>query len=41
MTQTTSDRTRFSHLSLIKTAINLDYQIDHGAGAVDEVLSGP
>jgi GH15 family glucan-1,4-alpha-glucosidase len=28
----------FSHLSLINAAINLDHQIDHGAGSVDEVL---
>jgi GH15 family glucan-1,4-alpha-glucosidase len=25
----------FSHLSLINAAINLDYQLDHGAGSVD------
>jgi GH15 family glucan-1,4-alpha-glucosidase len=30
----------FSHLSLINAAINLDYQLDHGAGSVDRVLSG-
>jgi len=24
----------FSHLALISTAINLDYQLDHGAGFV-------
>jgi GH15 family glucan-1,4-alpha-glucosidase len=28
----------FSHLSLIGAAINLDYQLDHGAGSVGEVL---
>jgi GH15 family glucan-1,4-alpha-glucosidase len=27
----------FSHLSLINAAINLDYQLDHGAGTVDVV----
>ncbi len=27
----------FSHLSLINAAINLDYQLDHGAGRVDVV----
>jgi GH15 family glucan-1,4-alpha-glucosidase len=35
----------FSHLSLINAAVNLDYQLDHGANSVDEVsspfLSGP
>jgi GH15 family glucan-1,4-alpha-glucosidase len=30
----------FSHLSLINAAINLDYQLDHGAGSVDRVLTG-
>jgi GH15 family glucan-1,4-alpha-glucosidase len=29
----------FSHLSLINAAINLDYQLDHGAGSVDQVLA--
>ena len=29
----------FSHLSLISAAINLDYQLDHGAGRVG-VISG-
>jgi GH15 family glucan-1,4-alpha-glucosidase len=29
----------FSHLSLIGAAVNLDYQIDHGAGSVEQVLS--
>ena len=29
----------FSHLSLISAAINLDYQLDHGAGSVERVLS--
>jgi GH15 family glucan-1,4-alpha-glucosidase len=29
----------FSHLSLINAAINLDYQLDHGAGDVSHVLS--
>ncbi|HEX6932887.1 MAG TPA: glycoside hydrolase family 15 protein [Streptosporangiaceae bacterium] len=29
----------FSHLSLINAAINLDYQLDHGAGDVEPVLS--
>jgi GH15 family glucan-1,4-alpha-glucosidase len=28
----------FSHLSLINAAINLDYQLKHGAGQVSEVL---
>ena len=28
----------FSHLSLITAAINLDYQLDHGAGWVDPIL---
>jgi GH15 family glucan-1,4-alpha-glucosidase len=30
----------FSHLSLINAAINLDYQLDHGAGDVAGVLAG-
>lgn len=30
----------FSHLSLITAAINLDYQLDHGAGAPEAVLAG-
>jgi GH15 family glucan-1,4-alpha-glucosidase len=30
----------FSHLSLISAAINLDYQLDHGAGSVERVLVG-
>jgi GH15 family glucan-1,4-alpha-glucosidase len=30
----------FSHLSLINAAINLDYQLDHGAGEVDLTLAG-
>jgi len=29
----------FSHLALINAAINLDYQLDHGAGDVEPVLS--
>ena len=29
----------FSHLSLINAAINLDYQLDHGAGAVERPFS--
>lgn len=29
----------FSHLSLISAAINLDYQLDHGSGLVDPVLT--
>jgi GH15 family glucan-1,4-alpha-glucosidase len=29
----------FSHLSLISAAINLDYQLDHGAGQADQVLA--
>jgi GH15 family glucan-1,4-alpha-glucosidase len=29
----------FSHLSLINAAINLDYQLDHGAGDVEAVLA--
>src|SRR5262249_53869855 len=29
----------FSHLSLINAAINLDYQLDHGAGDVGPVLA--
>ena len=28
----------FSHLSLINAAINLDYQLDHGAGNLGAVL---
>jgi GH15 family glucan-1,4-alpha-glucosidase len=28
----------FSHLSLIRAAVNLDYQLDHGAGSVGAVL---
>ena len=28
----------FSHLSLISAAVNLDYQLDHGAGQVGGVL---
>jgi GH15 family glucan-1,4-alpha-glucosidase len=28
----------FSHLALINAAINLDYQLDHGAGDVEPVL---
>ncbi|HEY7432014.1 MAG TPA: glycoside hydrolase family 15 protein [Streptosporangiaceae bacterium] len=28
----------FSHLALISAAVNLDYQLDHGAGQVGEVL---
>ncbi len=28
----------FSHLSLINATINLDYQLDHGAGQGDQVL---
>ena len=28
----------FSHLSLINAAINLDYQLDHGVGSLQEVL---
>jgi GH15 family glucan-1,4-alpha-glucosidase len=31
----------FSHLSLINAAINLDYQLDHGAGSVEHVLASP
>ena len=30
----------FSHLALISAAVNLDYQLDHGAGAVGAVISG-
>jgi len=30
----------FSHLALIGAAINLDYQLDHGAGSVEPVLTG-
>ncbi|HEX5859362.1 MAG TPA: glycoside hydrolase family 15 protein [Microbacterium sp.] len=29
----------FSHLALINAAVNLDYQLDHGSGYVDPVLS--
>jgi GH15 family glucan-1,4-alpha-glucosidase len=29
----------FSHLSLINAAVNLDYQLDHGSGIVDPVLT--
>ena len=29
----------FSHLSLISAAVNLGYQLDHGPGSVDQVLS--
>ncbi|HYS33091.1 MAG TPA: glycoside hydrolase family 15 protein [Streptosporangiaceae bacterium] len=29
----------FSHLALINAAVNLDYQLDHGAGNVDPVLA--
>ncbi|SFS07595.1 Glucoamylase (glucan-1,4-alpha-glucosidase), GH15 family [Microbacterium sp. cf046] len=29
----------FSHLSLINAAVNLDYQLDHGSGVVDPVLT--
>jgi GH15 family glucan-1,4-alpha-glucosidase len=29
----------FSHLALIDAAINLDYQLDHGAGLVEPVLA--
>jgi GH15 family glucan-1,4-alpha-glucosidase len=28
----------FSHLALISAAVNLDYQLDHGAGWVEPVL---
>jgi GH15 family glucan-1,4-alpha-glucosidase len=30
----------FSHLALISAAVNLDYQLDHGAGTVGAVISG-
>jgi GH15 family glucan-1,4-alpha-glucosidase len=30
----------FSHLALINAAINLDYQLDHGPGNLDPVLTG-
>ena len=30
----------FSHLSLISAAMNLDHQLDHGAGSVGSVLGG-
>ncbi len=29
----------FSHLALISAAINLDYQLEHGAGMAGPVLS--
>jgi GH15 family glucan-1,4-alpha-glucosidase len=29
----------FTHLSLINAALNLNYQLDHGAGQVDVVSS--
>jgi GH15 family glucan-1,4-alpha-glucosidase len=29
----------FSHLALINAAVNLDYQLDHGSGLVDPVLT--
>ena len=29
----------FSHLSLISAAVNLDYQLDHGTGSVDQAPS--
>ena len=29
----------FTHLALINAAINLDYQLDHGAGSVEQVLA--
>ena len=29
----------FSHLALISAAVNLDYQLDHGAGSVDRAIS--
>ena len=29
----------FSHLSLIGAAINLNHQLDHGAGSVERALS--
>jgi GH15 family glucan-1,4-alpha-glucosidase len=29
----------FSHLSLINAAMNLDYQLEHGAGRVDLVAA--
>jgi GH15 family glucan-1,4-alpha-glucosidase len=31
----------FSHLALINAAINLDYQIDHGVGQLEEMFSRP
>ena len=31
----------FSHLALISAAVNLDYQLDHGAGQVSGVLAAP
>jgi GH15 family glucan-1,4-alpha-glucosidase len=30
----------FSHLALIGAAINLDYQLDHGAGMIEPMLAG-
>jgi hypothetical protein len=29
----------FSHLALISSAMNLDYQLDHGAGWVEPVVA--
>jgi GH15 family glucan-1,4-alpha-glucosidase len=29
----------FSHLSLINAAVNLDYQLEHGAGSVEQAIS--
>jgi len=29
----------FSHLALIGAAINLDYQLDHGAGSLEPVIA--
>jgi GH15 family glucan-1,4-alpha-glucosidase len=29
----------FSHLSLINAAVNLDYQLDHGPGSIEQLLS--
>ena len=31
----------FSHLALINAAINLDYQLDHGAGNLEQLLARP
>jgi pentatricopeptide repeat protein len=31
----------FTHLALINAAVNLDYQLDHGAGRVDVVSPSP